>query len=67
MRERGGIVVVVAHRPSADRGVDMLLVMKDGRMQAFGPKEKCSARVLQQRGGAGAPIKVVPEAGVAKS
>src|ERR1041385_4941549 len=38
-RERGAIVVVVAHRPVGIEGVDQLLVLKDGRMQAFGPKE----------------------------
>ncbi len=39
VRERGGIVVVIAHRPSALAGVDMLLVMRGGRQQAFGPKD----------------------------
>ena len=36
-RERGAIVVVVAHRPIGIEAVDQLLVLKDGRMQAFGP------------------------------
>ncbi len=39
IRGRGGIVVVVAHRPSALAGVDMLLVMQAGRMTHFGRKE----------------------------
>jgi PrtD family type I secretion system ABC transporter len=39
VRSRGGIVVVIAHRPSALAGVDTLLVMQAGRMGAFGPKE----------------------------
>ena len=44
-RERGAIVVVVAHRPIGIEAVDMLLVLKDGRMQAFGPKDRpCSRR-----------------------
>ncbi|HTF77211.1 MAG TPA: type I secretion system permease/ATPase, partial [Bradyrhizobium sp.] len=38
-RERGAVVVVVAHRPIGIEAVDQLLVLKDGRMQAFGPKE----------------------------
>ena len=38
-RERGAIVVVVAHRPIGIEAVDQVLVLKDGRMQAFGPKE----------------------------
>ena len=31
VRERGGIVIVVAHRPSAIAGVDFVLVMNQGR------------------------------------
>jgi PrtD family type I secretion system ABC transporter len=39
VRARGGIAIVVAHRPSALAGVDQLLVMRGGRQQAFGPKD----------------------------
>ncbi len=46
VRSRGGIVVVVAHRPSALAGVDQLLIMNQGRAQAFGPKEQVLQRVL---------------------
>src|SRR3954469_700208 len=38
-RERGAIVVIVAHRPIGIEAVDQLLVLKEGRVQAFGPKE----------------------------
>ena len=63
-RERGAIVIVVAHRPSAIEAVDQILVLKDGRMQAFGPKEQVLAQVLQPPRVAGpAPIKIVSEAG----
>jgi ATP-binding cassette subfamily C protein len=65
-RERGAIVVVVAHRPIGIEAVDMLLVLKDGRMQAFGPKDQVLGQVLQ-RVAPPAPIKIVSEAGVAKS
>jgi PrtD family type I secretion system ABC transporter len=65
-RERGAIVVVVAHRPIGIEGVDQLLVLKDGRMQAFGPKETVLGQVLQ-RVSPPTPIKIVSEGGVAKS
>ena len=65
-RERGAIVVVVAHRPIGIEAVDQLLVLKDGRMQAFGPKETVLGQVLQ-RVAPPTPIKIVSEAGVAKS
>jgi ABC-type protease/lipase transport system fused ATPase/permease subunit len=47
----------------------MLLVLKDGRMHAFGPKETVLGQVLQRVPPPAAPpaIKVVSEGGVAKS
>jgi ATP-binding cassette subfamily C protein len=57
-RQRGAIVVVVAHRPIAIEAVDQVLVLRDGRMQAFGPKEQ----VLRTRVAAPPPIKIVAEA-----
>src|SRR5580704_7425419 len=62
-RERGAIVVVVAHRPIGIEAVDQLLVLKDGRMQAFGPKEQVLAQVLQPRVAGPTPIKIVSDAG----
>ncbi len=46
VRARGGIVVVVAHRPSAIAAVDLLMVMKDGRQQAFGPKDVIMSKLV---------------------
>jgi len=39
VRARGGIAVIVAHRPSALAAVDMVAVVQGGRMTAFGEKE----------------------------
>jgi ATP-binding cassette subfamily C protein len=64
-RERGAIVIVVAHRPVGIEGVDQLLVLKDGRMQAFGPKETVLGQVIQ-RVAPPTPIKIVSEGGVKK-
>ena len=61
-RERGAIVVVVAHRPVGIEAVDMLLVLKEGRMHAFGPKDQVLGQVLQ-RVAPPSPIKIVSEAG----
>jgi ATP-binding cassette subfamily C protein len=47
IRERGGIAVVVAHRPSALEGVDMALTMMDGGIVAFGPKDEVLRKVLR--------------------
>nr|WP_325170023.1 type I secretion system permease/ATPase [Methylobacterium sp. C25] len=58
VRERGGICVVVAHRPSALAAVDLVLMMAEGRAQAFGPKAEVFKRVLRPTS-----IKVEPEKG----
>ncbi len=46
VRERQGIAIVIAHRPSAIAAVDVVGVMKDGRMHAFGPRDEVLKRVL---------------------
>ncbi|MBK5958804.1 type I secretion system permease/ATPase [Rhodoplanes elegans] len=50
VRSRGGIVVVVAHRPSALRAVDLVLMLADGRIQSFGPKDTILPRYLRRNG-----------------
>jgi PrtD family type I secretion system ABC transporter len=39
VRARGGIVIVIAHRPTLLGAVDHLLVLNEGRLQAFGKTE----------------------------
>jgi ABC-type protease/lipase transport system fused ATPase/permease subunit len=48
VRARGGIAIVIAHRPSALAGVDLVLVMADGKVQAFGPKDEVLSKVLRR-------------------
>jgi ATP-binding cassette subfamily C protein len=47
VRQRGGIVVVVAHRPSALAAVDHILVMSNGRQVMFGPREEVLRQTLR--------------------
>jgi ABC-type protease/lipase transport system fused ATPase/permease subunit len=47
VRNRGGIVVVVTHRPKSLDGVDHVLVIADGTSQAFGDKDEVLSRVLR--------------------
>jgi len=63
VRSRGGIVVVVAHRPSALAALDKVLVLGNGRQQAFGPKDDVLRAVTRST----APLKVVGRAEVAAS
>jgi ABC-type protease/lipase transport system fused ATPase/permease subunit len=62
VRARGGVVVVIAHRPSALAGVDLVLVMADGKAQSFGPKDEVLNKVLRPTN---PPLKIVETAGVA--
>jgi ATP-binding cassette subfamily C protein len=61
VRARKGIVAVVAHRPSAIAGLDLILAMNQGRQVEFGPKEEILTKVLQRT--APASLKVVHEVG----
>ncbi|NBB49284.1 type I secretion system permease/ATPase [Rhizobium sp. CRIBSB] len=55
IRARSGIVVVIAHRPSAIGAVDLVLMVEVGRQKAFGPRDKVLAEVLQPRAAAARP------------
>ena len=46
VRNRGGIVLVIAHRPSALNAVDHVAMINAGRLSAFGPKDEVLKKVL---------------------
>jgi PrtD family type I secretion system ABC transporter len=46
VRKRGGIVVVMAHRPSALAEVDHVLFIRDGTQSMFGPRDEVLKRVV---------------------
>lgn len=46
VRQRGGLVVVVAHRPSALQFANKVLVVAEGQQKAFGPRDEVLKRVL---------------------
>jgi PrtD family type I secretion system ABC transporter len=47
LRELGATVVIIAHRPSLLRGVDKLLMLRDGALELFGPRAEVMARVTR--------------------
>jgi ATP-binding cassette subfamily C protein len=51
VRARGGIVVAIAHRPSALAAVDKVLMLAKGSLVAFGPKADVLKQFLQPQGG----------------
>lgn len=47
MKARGHSVLIMAHRPNAIQECDKLLVLKDGMVQAFGPRDEVLNKVLK--------------------
>ncbi|TGS10528.1 type I secretion system permease/ATPase [Mesorhizobium sp. M2E.F.Ca.ET.209.01.1.1] len=47
VRQRGGIVIVVAHRPSALTNIDQVLVLANGVVRSFGSREEVLASMAR--------------------
>ncbi|MFK0161600.1 type I secretion system permease/ATPase [Rhizobium sp. NPDC090279] len=52
VRERGGIAIVIAHRPSALAAADTVMIIAGGQVQAFGPKKDILGPSPKQLGAA---------------
>jgi ATP-binding cassette, subfamily C, bacterial PrsD len=68
VRTRGGIVIVVSHRASALASVDLILVMREGKTQALGPRDEVIAKIARRFLAPAAPampLRVVAESGQA--
>ena len=46
LRDRGAIVIIIAHRSAALRRVNKVMVLQDGRMTAFGERDEVLSRVV---------------------
>ena len=44
-RQRGQTVIIVSHRPIAIRNCDLILVMQDGQVLLYGPREQVMAKL----------------------
>ena len=47
LKEEGVTVLIVAHRPSLLRGVDKLLVLREGAVEMFGPRSAIMAKLTR--------------------
>ncbi len=47
LKAGGSTIVIVSHKPSVFRSADKMLMLRDGRMEMFGPREQVMARVVQ--------------------
>jgi PrtD family type I secretion system ABC transporter len=48
LKEAGVTLIVIAHRPSLLRGVDKMLVLRDGAVERFGTRSEVMERVTRQ-------------------
>jgi ATP-binding cassette subfamily C protein len=49
VRARGGIVIVIAHRPGVLAAVDLVGVMDRGQLKALGPRDEVLRRAMQPK------------------
>ncbi|WP_304189953.1 type I secretion system permease/ATPase [Phenylobacterium aquaticum] len=50
LKAGGSTIVVVSHKPSILRSADKMLVLREGRIELFGPREQVMARITPQAG-----------------
>nr|WP_114767989.1 type I secretion system permease/ATPase [Microvirga subterranea] len=63
VRKRGGIVVVITHRPAALGNVDLVAIMEEGRIKAMGPRDEVLQAVMKRNTTpAPAPARAAPGA-----
>lgn len=69
VRERAGIVIAVSHRPSILEAFDMVLILSEGQVAAFGPRDEVLSKHVSnsatinsspRKSGTVAPITRVP-------
>ncbi|GAU80532.1 type I secretion system permease/ATPase [Bosea sp. BIWAKO-01] len=68
VKERGGIAIIVAHRPSALAAVDFVGVIQNGKLAAFGPRNEILTPATTQVAPAStpaAPLRMPPASPIA--
>ncbi|GLS48771.1 type I secretion protein [Methylobacterium gnaphalii] len=61
VRARGGIAIVIAHRPSVLAAVDTVAVIQDGKLTAFGPKDAILGKAVRDASAGSDPAKIARE------
>ena len=47
MKTNGATVVIISHKPSVFRAADKMLVLRDGRIELFGPRDQVMSRLMK--------------------
>jgi ATP-binding cassette subfamily C exporter for protease/lipase len=59
LKAAGATVVIVSHKPNVFRTADKMLVLRNGRVEMYGPRDQVMARVVQ-------PAPAIPQAEAAR-
>lgn len=62
VKARGGIAVVIAHRPSVLAAADQVAVVNGGQLSAIGPRDEILRKVLKQQPGNAPSLALASEA-----
>ncbi|MEO1405903.1 MAG: hypothetical protein AAFV54_05365, partial [Pseudomonadota bacterium] len=49
LKQRGATVIIVAHRPNAIAHCNKLLMLEEGQVRAFGPREEVLSQVAPKQ------------------
>jgi PrtD family type I secretion system ABC transporter len=49
LKQAGTTVVIVSHRPASLAGVDRILLLRDGQVEAIGPRDSVAGKLLPSR------------------
>ncbi len=60
LKARGTTVILVSHRPNLVQGVDKVLLLRDGAVEAFGPRTEVLKRLMQNQRPAAVPAAAGP-------
>jgi PrtD family type I secretion system ABC transporter len=47
LKSRGATVVIISHKPSIFRAADKMLVLRDGKVELFGPRDQVMTRLVK--------------------
>jgi ATP-binding cassette, subfamily C, bacterial exporter for protease/lipase len=47
MKTKGATVVIISHKPSVFRAADKMLVLREGRIELFGPRDQVMSRLMK--------------------
>jgi PrtD family type I secretion system ABC transporter len=50
MKSKGATIVIISHKPGVFRSADKLLMLREGRVELFGPRDQVMARLVKPAG-----------------